>query len=118
MLLHVVGAGELLGATYERAQHCLLGSMDFGVSGGVAGCGEGLAAVVGVLEPARVALPWPFCTSAAADIVVVRNRPAIAESARALRACMRRYAVGIIFIGRCNNRGGAVPPSAMVVKRC
>lgn len=56
VLLHVVGARELLMATRVGALHALLGCVDLGVSRRVARRRKGFLAAVAIAEAARVAL--------------------------------------------------------------
>jgi len=92
MLLHVVGACELLGAALERAGDRLFSGVDLGMPGSVTGCGEGLLAAMAVPIPARIALAGPLGGNRAGGIVLVRHGPAVAHGTRPLRA---NVAVGV-----------------------
>jgi len=58
MLFHVVGTGELLGASRIGTWNSFLCCMNLGMAGGVAGGGKGLLTSMSIPVAARESLPW------------------------------------------------------------
>ena len=86
VLLHVVGASELFVAAGKGALDSLLGSMDLGVSGGMARRRECLLAPVAITVAARIALASALRSrGGVAGVVVIRVGATALDVGRALQ---------------------------------
>jgi hypothetical protein len=112
VLLHVVGARELLLTTRERALHSLLGGVDLGVPGSVTRGSKGLLAAVSLAVTARVALARALRKRRGNGAVVLVG---VGSTAVGVSRALQRLAVMSVFAAKTVERCAGV---GEVQRRC
>lgn len=114
VLLHVVGAGELLLAAGKGALNSLFGSVNLGVARRMAGCGKRLVAAVRVAVAAWVALGWALGDGGA--VVLVRGGAAGPVERRTLLVLLVVLASTRVVDGRRQGRNGGLGAEVRVIR--